>query len=294
MADRCLRDLERRTLAGDADARVAWQRALARTGADPQAAWVGVPLALGVDLDDPRAPREFAEGEVRLTPAGGAALRDDLAHLDAARLLSNYPGVVGDKLPLREQVYLCGYDSVEQTRGRPRPLWLVARSPERRTDPQVVTLVLRATSGTSARHRWTEVRALWDARATTRQDALDDRAERATALLEAGRFDEGLALYGVTLGPEGRALLDGPPELHERSRARLVAALTRSAPWRFEEALGARPHSRERFLTALQTDGAWSECLALRRGSDGALTLDVVATGSRVRVPETSWTRPKR
>ena len=186
-----------------------------------------------------------------LTPDGAAALADDLAAIDGPRLLANVPRDARGQLALGVDVALASYASsyddptIPSRRSR---AWLVARTPERRRDPQVVTLTLDLCVGGDRRHRWDEARWLWDGRvaageaerwgvagldttslgleerggqilalrkrlAGTAGNLTDaDRAALCILLQDDGHFREALDLYGITLDDRLIAILQGDPD----------------------------------------------------------------------------------
>jgi hypothetical protein len=217
MDDR-IRSLEARLRSGDTSARVPLQRELARAQRPLVDAWAGLPLALGFDLEDPlvfalagrgskqdalKQPKKFRKR--LLDDAGRVALVEDVLHLDADALVARFPDVKEGVLPLRAVVLLARYGSEK------KPIWLTALSPQRRKDPQVVTLHVFAYSGRSEKHRWDGARELWDSRRTGDDAGAppEEALERFTKLAAKGRHEEALGVFGVALGPHARRLLAG-------------------------------------------------------------------------------------
>ncbi|MFN8512495.1 MAG: hypothetical protein U0232_07765 [Thermomicrobiales bacterium] len=178
-------------------------RAAIAKAAEAGAAWSALGLLVICDPAAPVVPSPegapFPE-PVTLTPDGAAALAEDLAAIDGPRLLTNVPRDARGQLALGVDVALASYASsyddptIPSRRSR---AWLVARTPERRRDPQVVTLTLDLCVGGDRRHRWNETRWLWDGRVvadeTTRWGVtgldpaglrLEGRAGRIAALRE--------------------------------------------------------------------------------------------------------------
>lgn len=229
-------------------------RAAIAKAAEAGAAWSALGLLVICDPAAPVVPSPegapFPE-PVTLTPDGAAALAEDLAAIDGPRLLTNVPRDARGQLALGVDVALASYASsyddptIPSRRSR---AWLVARTPERRRDPQVVTLTLDLCVGGDRRHRWNETRWLWDGRVvadeTTRWGVtgldpaglrLEGRAGRIAALRERlasageavqeadraalcillqdeGHVQEALDLYGITLDERLLAILRGDPE----------------------------------------------------------------------------------
>ena len=235
-------------------------RALAATreaitkAATSGAAWSALGLLVACDPAAPNVPSPkdapFPD-PVILTPDGAAALADDLAAIDGPRLLANVPRDARGQLTLGVDValasYPSSYDDPTSTSRRNRA-WLVARTPERRRDPQVVTLTLDLCVGGDRRHRWDEAHWLWDTRVEASEDdrwgvagldttmlRLDGRAGRIQELRERladegdrlpnagrvalcillqddGQFREALDLYGIELDDRLLAILRGDPD----------------------------------------------------------------------------------
>jgi hypothetical protein len=74
-----------------------------------------------------------------LSAAGWRALLEDLAHLDNDGLSRTFPRDARGQLALGETVLLARYEPAAPL-ARRRGAWLVARSPLRRSHPQVITL----------------------------------------------------------------------------------------------------------------------------------------------------------
>jgi hypothetical protein len=207
-------------------------------------------------------------------------LAEDLAAIDGPLLLTNVPRDARGQLALGVDValasYPSSYDDPTNSSRRSRA-WLVARTPERRRDPQVVTLTLDLCVGGDRRHRWDEARWLWDGRVDASEHdrwgiaglditglGLDGRVGRIQALRERladegehhraalcillqddGQFREALDLYGIELDDRLLAILRGDPEgtlpanYATHWPPALWAALRALAPWRCEEVLRA-------------------------------------------------------
>ena len=177
-----------------------------------------------------------------LDPASQEELELDRSNLLPVHLLWNFPRDDRGKLELACTVLLSRYESAT-SKSPGRRLWLCARGPERRKDPQEVTVRLLSLIGENRVHRWDEARWLWDARAQNmsleERWGMDDvqRVAECTALLDAGRIVEALALYGIELDRPLAGLLEGIPvqfELRDKTAVwapRLQEGLRGSAPW---------------------------------------------------------------
>jgi hypothetical protein len=218
-----------------------------------------------------------------LGPEAAERLGQDLAHLDPVVLLRHVPRDDRGKLALGETVLLASYES-DPPLGPNKQVWLAARTPARRRDPQVVSLALTALVGDYYSHRWGAARWLWDdrsrsapqverwglaelpmadlgfdawrARTEALQAAIEDpdscstRAAACILLQDAGRLALALALYDVEIDPEVGRLLRGAPLGYSWRReaepwARAVQeGLRACAPWRFEPLLRAAATER--------------------------------------------------
>jgi hypothetical protein len=215
-----------------------------------------------------------------------AALRDDLRHLSPRQLLWHYPRDARGRLPLGEQVLLapCG---PAPTHPQGRRLWLVAASPAKRRDPQVLTVRLLPVIDANHAHRWDAARWLWDDRLRDTPPAerwgvadlpladlgldawrerLDrfsadatatptERAARCILLQDAGRLAEALSLYDVELTLEVEQLLEGRSPgygWHDQAAAwgeAVQEGLRACAPWRFAPLLAAALEAQQRRVT---------------------------------------------
>lgn len=175
------------------------------------------------------------EAAARLSPASLAALEADLRHLLPDRLIWHFPSQRDGRWALQQRVILAIYDSQEPL-SRFRKLALVAISPMRRREQQVIQLQLEAVIPENHLHHWEAARWFWDERAQNatrgerwgieglpldllQQDRLEtlaylqqrhqagactsgERAALAILLQDEGRLDEALALFAVTIGPQ--------------------------------------------------------------------------------------------
>jgi uncharacterized protein (TIGR02996 family) len=289
-----------------------------RTVTDRIARWRKLGLEVAFDPEDP--PERVV---------GRAWLAEELAAIDAERLLAYYPRDEDGRLSLDEHVLLAAVD-VTSPLARNKQAWLVARGPARRSVPQVVTLTFADEIARNARHRWDEARWLWDKRASGaselerwgvdgfpteivgRADAMEvlerrlsdnrgaassgERAALAVMYARAGRWREALALYDV-----GHALDKLPYERFnagqgtepERWDEALAAWMREVAPWRFAWALD-RADSRSREWRLFNFPGektSRKHCVMLRR-LGGRPYLAVGYTASNARAPDVYWRWP--
>ncbi len=217
---------------------------------------------------------DLADPGTELTAEGKAQVAADLRHLRADHLLWNFPLEKDGRWPLSTEVLLASYPA-SQPLGRDRQMWLTVASPARRRDPQHLTLQLQSRIGANFAHRWDQARWLWGDRAQSASEAerwgvtgldlsllgLEDRDEH-TARLErkvalqtaayadrvalcillqdAGRFDEALPLFDVSLGNLSWNILHEVPQNYwfgdqpAAWAAALQAALSACAFWRLD------------------------------------------------------------
>jgi hypothetical protein len=170
-------------------------------------------------------------------------LAADCAHLDPVRLLSNAPRDERGRLVLGATMLLAPYDTIELPRPTYRT-WLVASTPARRRDPQVVTISCSPMITENHPLRWNDARWLWDEWAAeagedlrwgvanlpiadlgiagrdqqimalyrrygSDQAELRDRVALCILLQDAGLIEEALGLCDVALSSEVVASLRG-------------------------------------------------------------------------------------
>jgi hypothetical protein len=219
--DAKLRALIRRVSGGDEAARVALQRGLLRAGLPVDAAWGGLPLE---DLLD------WGECERRLTSEGLRRLREDVASIAASRLVHNAPRDAQGRLELKARVLLASYPAREAL-SRDRDLWLVAALPDRRRDPQVISMALESLIGRNQAHNWERAPYAWSARVEPSEEAVWGAAGIPWKLVNAR-------------GEKTRA----------KAMARLVKACGKGQATRGE---------RVALCVLLQEEGRWVEALQL-------------------------------
>jgi uncharacterized protein (TIGR02996 family) len=192
----------------------------------------GEQVAIMVNADAP--------GHVLANPAAFCA---DLEHLSRLELARNFPRDEKGRLELR-QVVLLSQHACEEDLPRGRDLWLIAKGPDRRSDPQVITVELEPLIGDNHLHNWSHLRWWWDDRAASLDDfarwgvtaaalcevtgphrsaavrKLETRraseklnsAEKialCTAWQDDGRFEDAMKLYEIEYAEEISRMLNG-------------------------------------------------------------------------------------
>lgn len=178
-----------------------------------------------------------------LTDGAREQLDDDLRHLAADQLLSNFPRdpdghlLTGTVVPLEKYAYRFPQKQTRQ-------MWLAAISPQRRRDPQAITLTLVSLIGVNHAYRWNQARWLWDIcgqavseeirwgveglaleqlglenradnlayfteRCTQSAATLADRVSLCMLLQDEGRIEEAFALFDAELSPNVLRILYG-------------------------------------------------------------------------------------
>lgn len=252
------------------------------------------------DLDRVAVITEVDHDHLSQAAGDADAVERDLEHLSRGRLVWNFPRDRRGRLQPRALVALASYGSPENPQSR--QLWLCAEGPTGIREPQEIRLRLRWEHGDNQDHRWDGARWLWDARSQQPELAtrwcIDDRsrADRSTALMEAGRFREGLDLYGVRLSPEVESVVEGRVPWYElralagRWQTALCEQLAPVAPWLLASAatIGRRP---------LRVFGLGGQSIARKPGlylaatSDGP-RLEIHWSASNARLPLVAWRRP--
>jgi hypothetical protein len=170
----------------------------ARLQAIATAALPAVEDAIGLDAAKLRS----------LTKVGREQLAAARAALDPGAVARAYPRDEQGRLLLDQQALLTKLDSSAKL-AQGRALYLIARGPRIRRDGERIELAIADAIEDNESHRWSEAPWLWRKRA--KRPAIDARAAECCALLDAGRFDEALALYGMALEPYAIKVLEGIP-----------------------------------------------------------------------------------
>jgi hypothetical protein len=284
-----------------------------------------------------------------LTGAGRRQFKDDLAALSPERLVLHFPWDPAGRLDLNTTVLLNTYETTTPP-GRDRELCLAAVGPKRRRDEQRLAIQLIDLIVVNQTHRWERSPWLWQevevpasefwgaepvSDSVTKQARRprapqtrgpghqvpqtpeSQRASQSLQLLEDGRIEEALALFGVSLSPDVHRLLGGerikPPACCAHPDAMwtrlLVDTLRESAPWLLARAVldeserlqrwAAQKKGRARRAPDLKLvifpgqQHARKASLMLTGDEDGQNPrLVIEATASNARLPDTAWKRP--
>jgi hypothetical protein len=189
-----------------------------------------------------------------LTANGLHCFQKDVKAVNARQVITHFPWDASGRLALNTAVLLSIYESTKAP-GKGRDLCLAALGPERRSDIQEVRIKLIDLILVNQTHRWdrclwywtSEIRPDFELLGTdsfsTREDGC--LAIQSLDLLDAGRIDEALMLYGVTLSSDVRRLLGGerikPPACcahpDKEWTKLLIGTLRQAAPWLLSKAV---------------------------------------------------------
>lgn len=306
----------------EAAARIDARQALARTLPgieDWRSRLEAGAVKLGLELDEALSKVARDDHE---------SLREDLRHLDPSALAWHLPRDERGRVALREEIVLTAYAGMTRMR-RGDGMALLARTPLRRGDAQVVTLAVEKVRLSHRSERWDLERWRWDGRMTStplaerwgiagldlerlsleRRDleidrlsaiASPDDAERAALgilLQDAGRLEEALALYEVEVSDEMLLLLRGEPTpdvplaQQEAWTRHAQATVQVCALWRLAAL------SREKgahWITRLPHQTTVRKTsIELVGTRSGRARLELTTTGSEQRVPRNLWKRPR-
>ena len=255
-----------------------------------------------------------------LAPEGHEALERDLASLSPSRLKRHFPWDHLGRHALGAVVLLDVYPTAKPVDGG-RFVCLAASGPERRRDAQEIRVGLASLFPLNQTHRWMDRPWMWQAveppaaeRAWLGDGAEQERAARSLLLLDEGKIEDALSLYGVTLSDDLHRLLGGqriaPPACCAHADATwtdlLVETLRQSAPWLLHGAVPEEAARISRFTGKKPGKRAQSWKLAIFPGQHhsrkASLMLaadrdgrnprfEIEATASNARLAETSWKR---
>ena len=256
-------------------------------------------------------------GEQQPHPVNGygrQAFDRDRSLVNAARLRRHFPWDPAGRLALKT-VVLLGANPNPAVKGR--VACLAAVGPNRRRDDQEIRIELNSLIPVNHAHRWQDRPWLWQHVEPPVLRGTGGQGQEATAsgLLDEGRIEDALSLYGVTLSDDLHRLLGGqrisPPACCAHADAAwtdlLVAMLRQSAPWllptavpeeaeRIRRCTGLKPGKRALSWKAGIFPGQHhsrkaSLMLATDRGGRNP-RFEIEATASNARLADTSWKRP--
>ncbi|MEW6737465.1 MAG: hypothetical protein AB1489_39655 [Acidobacteriota bacterium] len=258
-----------------------------------------------------------------LTEQGRKSLESNLQYLSPARIALNFPWDSMTRLALKTTVLLNTYTMIKPP-GKDRSICLAAIGPVRRQDEQIIRIELTDLIVVNQSHRWESCPWLWmtvnsPVSELCQEDTNpeDKRVAQSLDLLDEGRIEEALMLYGVTLSEDLHRLIGderiSPPaccaHADETWISQLVATLRQSAPWLLPKAVKNEAERLKRWadeksgrkqgapnLKLLIFPGQFHQrkaSLMLRGDKNGDNPHFVIeATASNARLPDIAWKRP--
>lgn len=257
-----------------------------------------------------------------LTDEARRALEQDLASLDPPRIRRHFPWDHLGRLALESSAMLAVYATTKPLTNR-RYVSLAAVGPARRRDAQEIRIELAPLFPVNQTHRWQDRPWMWqrvDVPATEllgvpTQDNEESPEQTSLRLLDEGKIEDALALFGVTLSDDLHRLLGGqrilPPACCAHPDAAwtelLVTTLRQSAPWllaravpeeveRIRRCTGQKPGARALDWKLAIFPGQFHSrkaSLILTADRDGRNPRFLIeATASNARLADTSWKRP--
>ncbi|PSB51962.1 hypothetical protein [Chamaesiphon polymorphus] len=189
----------------------------------------------------------------RLTARGRSDFDRDLSLLRMGQIVRNFPWDKTGRVALKTAVVLNIYEKTPDPNphSKERDLCLAAIGPDRRSDEQIVKIGLTDLYAIDRNHRWENCPWLWTDKDTPHTELLgtnqhiatpeNDRAMRSLSLLNEGKIEEALGLYGVILSTVLHQILGGGIVKNYYSdltwRDLLVDTLRQSAPWKLPQAV---------------------------------------------------------
>jgi hypothetical protein len=190
----------------------------------------------------------------KLTDLGRNDFDRDIRSLVTDRTVKHFPWDKSGKIALKTAVLLNIYETISPY-SKDRDLCLVAIGPDRRSDEQVIRIELTDLIVVNQNHRWECCPWLWtdvetlisellgtNDRPTTEENNL---AIRSLSLLDEGKIEESLGLYGITFSNELHQMVGGERisglyydiNVDRTWTNLLVDTLRQSAPWKLPQAV---------------------------------------------------------
>ncbi len=189
----------------------------------------------------------------RLTARGRSDFERDLRLVRMEHIVRNFPWDKTGRIELKTAVVLNIYEKTTDPNphSKERDFCLAAIGPDRRSDEQIVKIGLTDLYAIDRNHRWENCPWLWTDIATPQTELFgtsqhvatpeNDRAMRSLSLLNEGKIEEALGLYGVTFSTVLHQILGGEIVKDYYSdltwRDLLVDTLRQSAPWKLPQAV---------------------------------------------------------
>jgi hypothetical protein len=260
-----------------------------------------------------------------VTGADRQRLTSDLESISRERIIANFPADEAGRLDLDTTVLVRTYKTTEPP-GKDRDVCLSVVGPAKRRDPQGLRVELLDLIVVNQSHRWDQCRWLWTAEpvpptylwGAAPGDTIEEgRAYESLQLLDQGKIEEALLLYGVSISADLHLLLGGqeiaPPACCAKPSQAwtdlLIKTFRESAPWLLPAAVTseverlntwrAEKKGRTKRLPELKfvifpgQFHARKASLVLMGDLDGKNPRFVIeATASNSRIHDTAWKRP--
>lgn len=227
------------------------------------------------------------------------AAKADLAAVDKQRVARQFPRDAKGRIAKNTRVTLAAYGQI--AKGPNKRQWLLCATAVAAGRLQLgVNWLIAENQNHDWRGdpwRWRKD-APWPDDATRWGIANDPRAAQALAALDAGRYDQALALYGIAHGPRMACVLHGRPldvydaHLAEKWAGELALCLARLAPWRLAQVPPLETRSVRLLLLSGQTSQQKAALVLCASGKKHqTLRLEVEFSASNNRVPENRFLR---
>jgi hypothetical protein len=144
----------------------------------------------------------------QLTEESQEALYHDIESLSTERIVQHFPWDSAGRLSLEATVLLSTFKSLREP-GKGRTVCLAAIGPERRREEQTIRVELANLIVVNQSHRWESYPWLWNDAETPANGAETTRAAQSLRLLDKGKIEEALAVFGVTMSDDLHRLLGG-------------------------------------------------------------------------------------
>jgi hypothetical protein len=261
----------------------------------------------------------------RLTDRGRNDFDRDFRAVSTEQLIRNFPWDKNGRIAIKTAVLLKMYAKISN-HGKEQDICLAAIAPDRRGDEQIIRVELTELRAINQTHNWEDAPWLWSDVETPVSEWLgtnrhpkndeNDRAMRSLALLDEGKIEEALGLYGVTLSNNLHQIIGGEwinipyysAPTDQNWTDLLVNTLRQSAPWKMPQAVineerrlylwASQKKSRQQFAPLLKIaifpyqHYSRKTCLMLEGDIDGNNPgLIVDDTGSNSRFHDTAWKR---
>jgi hypothetical protein len=190
----------------------------------------------------------------KLTDRGRNDFDRDIRSLLTNLIIQHFPWDKLGRMALKTTVLFNTYETISP-HSKDRDLCLAAIGPDRRSDEQVIRIQLTDLIIVNQNHRWDCCPWLWKNVETPSSELLgtndhpitedNNLAIRSLLLLDEGKIEESLGLYGITFSDELHQIVGGEPLISpfysiniDRTWTNLlVDTLRQSAPWKLPQSL---------------------------------------------------------